>query len=626
METKPSKHNREIQGELDYGAISDDAGELESPKPSAEISNATKAETSDADYERAYPWPNLPKSVRPALEHCFNLDAYSYDSADAAEMARRYALTDIDRQQAYVKTYCGNELNAATLDAAALGAVKDAQSGLNPRNQARIRANDVLTDYVLARERIDKAGLRQRALQSILRDNQPSRETIYTIGLLQDRERLYELKQKCINPDGEDDIIPIDKQPKPRDAEWLENPTIADPDLLRETVDNVNVESILIAGAEAMQRLDDHATDNRATLNDIKFIERVLGPIAEVIGFDTMAQSMYDKTKQLRLKYGGKQYLVDYANAILDRVNKFNTSDSPDDNVKRIVESITQELFHLDHHVETSQPIACNKQNQAIYGYSNIFNLHIDGEDIPVSLRYRQKTAGSLAWKMLKEEREGKDVSKIPMDIVGMTVVLEGKDDQSIVDQRKVFKALVDGANTDSDESVNLKSAPSKSSPVHVAGTSDYVQQMKQSLTSIYDQPIDTKVASSSDGLHLGKITLMYHNIPCEVQCVTRHYRDLMQRGPIAHIIYKVQDSNKLTPEQINHLQSLLDKIHGRRKIMSDPGLVGSHYDNDPAKRTMGNSEIQARQSFENMLARTIDEKRYTGAVAIASANIASNR
>lgn len=573
------------------------------------------------DYERAYPWPNLPESVRPALEHCFNLDAYSYDSTDAAEMARRYALTDIDRQQAYVKTYCGDELNAATLDAAALGAVKDAQSGLNHQNQARIRANDVLVDYVLACEHIDKTGLRQRSLSSILRDNPPSRETIYTIGLLQDRERLYRLKQKCINPDGEDDIIPIDKQPKPRDAEWLENPTIADPDLLRKTVDNVNVESILIAGAEAMQRLDDHASDNRTTLNDIKFIERVLGPIAEVIGFDAMAQSMYDKTKQLRLKYGGKQYLVDYANAVLDRISKFDINDSPANNVNHIVSGVTQELFHLGEPIATKQPIAYNKQNQAIYGYSDHFDLHINGEDIPVSLRYRQKTPGSLAWKMFKEEKEGKDITKIPMDIVGITVVLESQGDQSIIDQREVFKALVSGAVTNNDSKISLKSAPSKHSPVHVAGTSNYVEQMSQSLTDVYRQPIDEKVASNSDGLHLGKITLMYHDIPCEVQCVTRHYRDLMQRGPIAHIIYKVQDSNKLTPEQINHLQLLLDKIHGRRQIMHDPGLVGSHYDDNPAKRTMGNSEIQARQAFAEMLAQTIEEKRYTGAVAIASAS-----
>lgn len=624
-----TKHPPYTQGEFDY--YNDN-----STLPSADNNNEERVKDAtsdvhnidqlDGNYEKAYPWPNLPVSVRPALEHCFNLDAYKYHSDNAAEMARWYIMTDINKQQAYVETYCGNELNPATLEAASLGMVKDMQAGLNATNKGKIRANDILADYVLQRENINKDDLRGHNPKSLIEQIRPSRETIYAIGLLQDRERLFDLKQKCVNPDSDGDVIPIDRQPKPRDVEWLENPTIADPDLLSETVENVNVESILIAGAEAMQRLDDHAEDSRATLNDVKFIERVLGPIAEVIGFDTMAQAMYDKTKRLRLKYGGKQYLVDYADSILERVNKFNEADGVDDNVKHIVGGATQELFKLDEPVITNQPIAYNKQNQAVYGYSDKFDLHIGDEDIPVSLRYRLKTGGSLAWKMFKEEQAGKDISKIPMDIVGATVVLESEGEKSIADQRKVFAALVRSATTADDPDVSLRPAPSKNSPVHVAGTEDYVKHMSQSLTNIYSGSVDKKVASNSDGLHLGKITLMYHNIPCEVQCVTRHYRDLMQRGPIAHIIYKVKDSSVLTPDQVDYLQSLLDKIHARRRVMRDPGLVGSHQDSETKKYFMGKSEKQAREAFENILARTIDEKRYTGAIAVAGANLEARR
>lgn len=107
---------------------------------------------------------------------------------------------------------------------------------------------------------------------------------------------------------------------------------------------------------------------------------------------------------------------------------------------------------------------------------------------------------------------------------------------------------------------------------------------------------------------------------------MTRHYRDLMQRGPIAHIIYKVKDSSVLTPDQVNYLQSLLDKIHARRRVMRDPGLVGSHQDKDTKQYYMGKSEKQARESFERILAQTIDEKRYTGAVAVAGANLETSR
>lgn len=519
MDNKP-KEKLFTQGEFDYY---DDEQALPSAHDDKEEQlDDSSLKTHDVNpfggnREKAYPWPNLPVNVRPALEHCFNLDAYKYHSDDSAEMARWYMMTDINKQQAYVETYCGDELNQATLEAAALGIVKDIQAGLNSTNQGKIRANNILTDYVLQRENINKNDLHGHNPSSLAEQIHPSRETIYAIGLLQDRERLFDLKQKCVNPNNENDVIPIDRQPKPRDVEWLENPTIADPDLLSQTVENVNVESILIAGAEAMQRLDDHAEDSRATLNDIKFIERVLGPIAEVIGFDTMAQAMYDKTKRLRLKYGGKQYLVDYADSILERVNKFNEVDGVDDNVKHIVGGATRELFKLDEPVLTNQPIAYNKQNQAVYGYSDKFDLHINGEDIPVSLRYRLKTGGSLAWKMFKEEQAGKDIGNIPMDIVGTTVVLESEGEKSVADQRKVFAALVRGATTTDDPDVSLRPAPSKNSPVHVAGTEDYVKHMSQSLTDIYNQPIDKKVASNSDGLHLGKITLMYHNIPCEV-------------------------------------------------------------------------------------------------------------
>ena len=195
---------------------------------------------------------------------------------------------------------------------------------------------------------------------------------------------------------------------------------------------------------------------------------------------------------------------------------------------------------------------------------------------VDVSWRFRLKTPGSLAWKLHKSLQHGEDISQTPLDILGITAVVKSDDDQE-----KLFRAIANGLYDSKD--LLPHPSPSKVSPVHIRGMPAYIERM---IRGIKAPEVDTKECKSEEALHYAKITGFFKNLPFEVQCVTRHFRDSMQIGPLAHIIYKanavgltglglgeakaiVDDAPKAVKEKVSK-----DEAEAAKKALEDAGAT----------------------------------------------------
>lgn len=536
------------------------------------------------EIEQFYPYPAIPHSTRPYLERSLQIDDINNINPDSSrETNRLRRMRSINRSLGLVRTYCGNELNGSAYKAAALGTLEDTAAGLGVRHVASSRATEELGKFFVENSHGNLYGSKN----------------IYIAGLLQDRRRLDKFRQAAKSGDDE---LDYESDSDPSKSEWLSDPTITDADTLYDAVSTINIESILISGAETLADLRERqrrSSHDRATLDLVRYSEQIIAPVAEVIGFDALAMSLNGTTKEIRLTNGGRDYLLDRADALIDRYRALDRGHSLAHNATTAVNGIVKEIFEnpqLD--IGTELPVDYNDDNQAVYGDAPERALIIDGRPVNVSWRYRLKTRGSLGWKLYKAEERGYAGNTAPMDILGITAVVESVDDQV-----RVFKSLADGIYQA--PNITPYASPSKSSPVHVRGTKEYIALMTQNLT---DRDVDTRTAESADALHYGKVTGFYGEMPFEIQCVTRKTRDAMQTGPTAHIIYKANAVGTLTHDETERWTELLASIRGRRGRIGDPKLVSDY----PSTIVPPEDSVKLAQEFISDQVDTIGATQHT--------------
>lgn len=545
---------------------------------SRDLRNANELET-------VYPYPDIPRSVRKHLERCFEIDDINHvNPDDAREQTRLERLNNINQVLGLVRTYCGTELNGSAYKAAALGVVVDIAEGLGNNRSPSTRASEVLANF-----------FDQNAEEGDLM----TPKNVYIAGLLQDRRRLDRFREESRSSN---DALDYEAGAAlPSKAEWLSDPAASDSDTLYDLASTINIESILISGAEIIQKLNSSSSNDRETLDLIRYSERIVAPVAELIGFDTLAMSLNSLTKSTRLVNGGRGYLLHRADAIIDRFRAFDRGHSLGNNVRTIFSNIMDEIFTADGNIAEPQ-LAVNYGDmcQSVYGDTKDTIVPTDDGDVEVGWRFRLKSRGSLAWKMYQTEKSGRDVSVTPMDILGITAVV--KDDE---DQVKLFHAL--GKGIYSSDKIQPYAAPTKASAVHVRGMDDFIKNMIRDIP--VNVPVDVKESSSPEAMHYGKITGFYSNLPFEVQCVTRFYRDSMQIGPLAHILYKEKKVGKMGVEETEKATAILAKIRSRRNKLGDPKLVNSRSRRTPAfngNATMARELIERLVMLKNVTNRTV--------------------
>ncbi|MDO4271682.1 MAG: hypothetical protein Q4C83_01705 [Candidatus Saccharibacteria bacterium] len=520
------------------------------------------------DREMIYPYEAVPKSVRSTLERSFDIkDINHMNPDDSREIARRIELDEINSTLKLVRTYCNLELNQSAYQAAALGRVEDLSDGLGNYQQQNIRAKEALGQF------FKNNG-----------DEAYCKENLYVAGLLKDRRRLDKFRK--YTKSGDDDF---DYQREPTAQEWLANPEIADAETLYQLASTINIESVLISGAETLLKLTRSTNNDRRTLDLVRYSEQIVAPVAEVIGFDALAMSLNSTTKTIRLTNGNRPDLVMKANAMIERFRQFDYNHSTGSNVKTAFTDITSQLLGDDNvPLSPTLPVSYGTSNRSVYGDTKVGRIDTPEGEVRVGWRFRLKTPGSLAWKMLQAERKGENSSVAPMDILGITAVANTDEEQA-----KLFRMLANNLHQSND--IEPYPAPSKTAAICVRGTPDYIEQMTKGLP---EQSIDITEGDSADDIHWGKVTGFYGNLPFEIQCVSKHYRDAMQRGFLAHIIYKANKSGTLSDSEINRWTDLLTKISSRRKRLGSLGLIGVNQHNISGKAEVEDDKITESQNF----------------------------
>lgn len=544
-------------------------------------------------------YPDLPEGTQNSLEHFIKLVNQNRDTDD--QLDSRAELKALVEQHRIVREFARNEINDEAYVAAALGVVYDyAHDGgddVSERDSQRI-----LRDY----------------LQTVHFDDNPDEDwhkKVYLAGLLGDRTRIANLRQDSMAELGldqtEDEITP---------ERWLHLTPMARPDVLRTTANQVNIESLLIASAEVLQRLNINYGNNLDTLQDIAFTEQLLEPMAEMVGFDSLAMALSSRAKEVRLINAGRQDLLDQADNELKCINQFDRDGSRRRSVECLVGNTLDEIFGLTNRFEAESSVEGTGMNEAIFG--NIYDQSnhsgiTDGHDGTVG-RFRLKTRGSLAWKLMQEEGASKpgeiqdsDIQpeSTPMDLVGVTIICRDE-----AEQRRTFARIADGVYHS--RTADPRIANSKISPLHIIGTEDYIERTMADLAKYSDVDqfapasvdhngvnhqlpfmVDADYTKGANGLQLAKVTYTYGDVPIEIQVVTQDERHQMRCGKKAHILYKARSSgNNVNDRDIEQLAQILPEIHARRRRINRANLVGSKFDHDSNQYIMGQSERLATE------------------------------
>lgn len=527
-----------------------------------------------------YPYPELPRNTRPALDKYLNIDPDLQDGKN-----RRDFLKSLNDQYRTVREFARNEINQECYAAVVMGQIYD-KSHDNKGNITNPKIQAVLSDYIKCTKFDDDPE----------RDKQ---KKIYLVGLLRDRTCIDNLRAQTFANAA------LGTEPRQfSDEQWLQQSALAKPEVLAKTAETINVESLLIASAESLQKLNDNCSNSLATMQEVVFTEQILEPMAEMIGFDGLAMALSSRSKEVRLTNAGRSDLLDRADNMLNCISAFDREHNKRLCVERAVSEINGAVFGAPHSFVAEPAIETTGDNEAIFGtiidQGHRSNL-TPAKDNTVG-RFRLKSRGSLAMKLYNAERDkaqefAPDQSDVPMDLLGMTLI--AKDE---AEQRKIFAQVVTGIYNCN--SIHPLAANSKISPVHIAGTEDYIERLLADLSQrggTNRNPserlhilVDGKPAEDAAGLHLAKVTFSYDNIPVEIQIVTQQARDEMRCGKLAHIIYKARTSGN-NPGDVDQLAKLLPSIHARRKHISLPNLVGSSTD-AKGVHIAGASEQRARE------------------------------
>lgn len=502
--------------------------------------------------ETIVPYRAIPNDTLETIARAYkleNIDSLSFTNNEK-DISKRWMLSQVNKCLDILRTYYGEELNQSAYRAAALGVINDNYLSVVGNEQQNIYSGIALADYF---QKKTPEGVSPTSVE----------ENIYIAGLLDDRKRLNLLRQKMKSGEVEESY-----QLPPSAREWLDDPQIMSPDDLYSTITSINIESILISGAETLRDLQESGNDDtRQLLDKVRYAEQVVSPIAEVMGLDTLAMSLNSITKQIRLKRGGRFDMLSGAESVINRFRDYEEEGTTCANVAGVVGGTLSTLFGEDtaSQIKLRMPVKCNNVNETIYGDSETEIINIDGVDIPVAWRYRLKTVGSLAWKLFKASQHS-DHLPTPMDVLAITAVVKDIDDQVVLFDKianQIYQSNV----------LTPKAAPTKKAPIHIRGVKEYIEKMKSNINEML--PIDESITSTDRALNLGKVTVFYDGVlPIEIQCVTRQTRDSMQTGHLAHVIYKTNHGEQLERAEVDKWVNLLADIHGRRNRIGEARLL----------------------------------------------------
>jgi hypothetical protein len=396
----------------------------------------------------------------------------------------------------------------------------------------------------------------------LMRSNETAEDKLFVLGLLSDRRSIDEFWANQLTSMYEDDpdrltllTDPTNTLQVPERA-W-EQPVIgtkAEAILRLRSEKGVNIESLLVEAAQTLQWLHtDQAKNDTATLQKMHIAESLYAPLAEVIGFDGIAMALQSRCVVLRNAHTGKQDSVDQAERIIANLGD-----------PSIVEARTQTML---------EAVLGENIHEQVLTHATPHGIVI-GEGIctkdDLRVVWRRKTIGSLARKLSKLEAD-----QTPMDIIGATIIT-----QTTTQAGSVISDLL--KRVQYDPRVVLRPSPSRTSPLHIKGGAQYVQEIATALgySSIEDlKNVADVVVTNNSSYQVAKVTLTFQRwgepwpLHAELQFTTEADRIEARIGSAAHALYKLSGGVTNTAHTDNETHALAE-LRAQKRHLGQNGLT----------------------------------------------------
>ena len=355
--------------------------------------------------------------------------------------------------------------------------------------------------------------------------------------------------------------------------QWAIAQPLLDLDYMRLEMDKVNIEALIIKGAEIMDNLQHPSSEREsAVLQDVLEAESFYAPILEAMGYEAFAAELRSVAKVRRLIGQDKEDLVKSAKETQDRVLQVGM-DKIADNIFGVNDGTINYAIRKDE--DSGEYSTHMGEFAADTEYGNM-----------VAGNWRIRTVGSLADKL----KGGDGI----MDVVGMMVISRDRETTAcdfahfIADRLKEFRPVC---------------ARSKNRPVYIQGTKEYVDIVERNLRELgvssdeYLVKIDTDEKCEKRGYSIyevSKVTFAVDidnvEIPVEIQFLTKDERRRARTEEVSHLVYKYLQSlgfsednlEKETARQrvermkiVSLAKEVLGALHKRRYDMINSKITG---------------------------------------------------
>jgi len=325
---------------------------------------------------------------------------------------------------------------------------------------------------------------------------------------------------------------------------WQPHAHLVTPDRTLALLNTVNLESLLIQSVETLVRLSpENVTKDNLTLQEVYRAESFFGPLCEIIGFDGLAMALQSRANIVRSIYTGNEAKVQQAQHIIgERGNEKQV----DEDVQSLFSAVFGDHIH-------EQVIKHTAPHGIIIG---------EGLCTSKNLRvvWRLKSVGSLARKLDQENIPG----YIPMDILGATIIAHNEHEMA----ERLGRIIERSHN---DDTVRLVPTAERTDAVHVKGTPDYIETVREALgfDSIESMRRFVDVKEVAPGEHrVCKVTLVHSqegrpDLHAEIQLTTEADRIEARIGSAAHLLYKMAHSSEkvIDPSYLAAIRARKDKL-----------------------------------------------------------------
>lgn len=468
-------------------------------------------------------FPLAPESIRDSYKQFWRNTSYSEE--DVRKKQHDLVLTNT-----LIADFCDEYVNTPVYSAAMLGPMVDALSDPTTATAA------------------------EQALRAHTLDDRNTPESAaYVLGVLADRpiiDNFWEqivTEQYADQPDLSHYLLTSTPEIVPSEL-WSPAARLVPPDRMLSLVDNTNLESLLIQSAETLVHLGaGNVSNDSATFQQMYRAESLLGPLCEIIGFDGLAMALRSRANILRAIYTGDLEVVERATHIIEEHGSV-------EQVEESVQSLFTAIFGDSIH---EQVVAHTSKHGIIIG---------EGLCTSKNLRvvWRQKTIGSLVEKLLRQD----DPGFTPLDILGATIIAHNEQE---VGER--FGRIIERLHND--DRIKLVPAEGRTDAVHIKGTLDYIETMREALgfDSIESMRRFVDVVEAKPGEYrVCKVTLVYSQEGkpeqrAEIQITTELDRIEARIGSAAHLFYKLVGADRSSIDP-----AYLAAIRGRKSNLIQGG------------------------------------------------------